>query len=239
MAKIRNSHPKTSSGGYERLLGNKELADVFTKAQSTVISNGTELEKIITTQANNIEDLDDFMNKVNSGQMNNGVFLCAKRVTKNSSYKLEKHEPDFLIFEIKSEGKVAHVVELKDGDAFDTKKSSGERDGLVKFMNYIGNRIEFRTDYKICAFNQLNKEKIVSGFKNEFSIDEVWTGKDFCNVIGINYEKIINQRKIDAVDNYEYVINALAEMEDIQKKVFENACITIDENGIHQINKKE
>ena len=49
MAKIRNSNPKTSSGGYERLLGNKELADVFTKAQSTVISNGTELEKIMAT----------------------------------------------------------------------------------------------------------------------------------------------------------------------------------------------
>ena len=58
MAKIRNSNPKTSSGGYERLLGNKEMANIFTKAQSTVISNGTELEKIITERANNIENLD-------------------------------------------------------------------------------------------------------------------------------------------------------------------------------------
>ena len=37
MAKIRNSHPKNSSGGYERVLGNKELADIFTKVQSTVM----------------------------------------------------------------------------------------------------------------------------------------------------------------------------------------------------------
>lgn len=82
MAKIRNSNPKTSSGGYERLLGNKDMADIFTKAQSTVISNGTELEKIITERANNIEDLDDFMSKVNSGQMGMVFFFVLKKLQK-------------------------------------------------------------------------------------------------------------------------------------------------------------
>ena len=48
MAKIRNSNPKQSGGGYERLVGDKDMASIFTKAQSTVISNGTELEKIIS-----------------------------------------------------------------------------------------------------------------------------------------------------------------------------------------------
>ena len=124
MAKIRNSNPKNSSGGYERLLGNKELASIFTKAQSTVISNGTELEKIITSRSNNIEDLDEFMETVNAGQMKNGVFLCTKKVTKKSKYKLKEHEPDFLIFSIRPEGKVAHVIELKDGDTFDTSMTN-------------------------------------------------------------------------------------------------------------------
>ena len=45
MAKIRNSNPKQSGGGYERLVGDADMASIFTKAQSTVISNGTELEK--------------------------------------------------------------------------------------------------------------------------------------------------------------------------------------------------
>ena len=44
MAKIKNSKPKQSGGGYERLVGNKDMALILTKAQSTVISNGTELE---------------------------------------------------------------------------------------------------------------------------------------------------------------------------------------------------
>ena len=43
MAKIRNSNPKQSGGGYERLVGDKDMASIFAKVQSTVISNGTEL----------------------------------------------------------------------------------------------------------------------------------------------------------------------------------------------------
>lgn len=233
MAKIRNSNPKNSSGGYERLIGDATLANLFTKAQSTVISNGTELEKIITSRANTIQDLDVFMKEVNSGHLTEGVFLCEKKVTKKSSFKLYKHEPDFLIFIIKPEGKFAYVVELKDGDTFDTKKSSGEKSSLIQFKNHLGSMIEFRTDYKICAFNQLDKEKIVSGFKNEFSLDEVWTGVDFCDTLNIDYDDIINQRKDDTIDNYEYIIEYLSEIEAIKRKVFENAKAVIDDEGVH------
>ena len=162
MAKIRNSHPKNSSGGYERVLGNKELADIFTKVQSTVISNGTELEKIITSKAENIKDLNEFMADVNAGINTSGVYLCTKKVIKKSKYNVKKHEPDFIIFEIKDKGKFAHIIELKDGDTFDTKKSDGERESLKNFKMHLGSMIEFVTDYKICAFNQLDKEKIVS-----------------------------------------------------------------------------
>ena len=56
MAKIRNSNPKQSGGGYERLVGDKDMASIFTKAQSTVISNGTELEKIISNRSNTITE---------------------------------------------------------------------------------------------------------------------------------------------------------------------------------------
>ena len=34
MAKIRNSNPKQSGGGYERLVGDADMASIFTKAQS-------------------------------------------------------------------------------------------------------------------------------------------------------------------------------------------------------------
>lgn len=76
-------------GGYERLLGNKDLADIFTKAQSTEISNGSELENIIITRSNNIADLNQFMENVNVGRMINGVFLCTKKVTKKAIINLK------------------------------------------------------------------------------------------------------------------------------------------------------
>ena len=54
MAKIRNSNPKQSGGGYERLVGDKDMASIFTKAQSTVISNGTELEEYRKKERNTL-----------------------------------------------------------------------------------------------------------------------------------------------------------------------------------------
>ena len=64
MAKIRDAKPKNSSGGYERLVGNQKLADLLQKAQSTIITNGTELEKIIQNMTTTlIDDLDEFIDK--------------------------------------------------------------------------------------------------------------------------------------------------------------------------------
>ena len=111
MAKIKDSHPKTSSGGYERLLKDKQLASILQKAQSTIISNGTELEKIISNQAEVISDLDLFIDEVNHNLVNKGSYLCTKKIVKKSKYKMDKHEPDFIIFVISGEKKIgrAHV----------------------------------------------------------------------------------------------------------------------------------
>lgn len=85
MAKIKDSHPKTSSGGYERLLKDKQLASILQKAQSTIISNGTELEKIISNQAEVISDLDLFIDEVNHNLVNKGSYLCTKKSLKKAN----------------------------------------------------------------------------------------------------------------------------------------------------------
>ena len=72
MAKIRLSNPKTSSGGYNRVFNNENLGKLIQKVQSTVISNGNELEKIILEKSNVINDLDEFLSQRNI----KGVFLC-------------------------------------------------------------------------------------------------------------------------------------------------------------------
>ena len=69
MVKIRDANPKTSGGGFERLVGDKEMANIFTKAQSTVISNGNELERIISDRSTLIYDLDSFIDACDRGDM--------------------------------------------------------------------------------------------------------------------------------------------------------------------------
>ena len=79
MARIRTAKPKNSSGGYLRLVENDKLAEIFTKAQSTVITNRTELEKIISERSNVISNLDAFVSNVNLNKVGYGSYLCTKK----------------------------------------------------------------------------------------------------------------------------------------------------------------
>ena len=79
MAKIRDARPQNSSGAYFRLIKNPKLAEIFIKAQSTVITNGTELEKIISEQSQLITNLDDFMKNIKSNKIIQGSYLCTKK----------------------------------------------------------------------------------------------------------------------------------------------------------------
>lgn len=219
MAKIRNSHPKQSGGGYERLVGNPNMAAIFTKAQSTVITNGTELEKIISSKAIAIEDLDQFIDECDRNLISENTYLCSKKVLKKSSYQLAGHEPDFIAFRVDKIKNICHVVELKDGDSFDTKKSYAEKEMLEKFVNHLAPKIPFRTCFFICCFNQTDKDKIVAGFKNAFSISEIMTGKEFCDFLNIDYQDILKQRSADTLDNFKYVIEKMTEIPEVKETV--------------------
>lgn len=234
MAKIRNSNPKQSSGSYERLVGNKAMASIFTKAQSTVITNGTELEKIISNHANKIDDLNSFVRKFDKETVANGSYLCTKNVLKKSCYNLEKHEPDFLAFTINDSQKLCYVVELKDGDSFDTKKSLVEKKSLILFVNHIAPKIPFRINHYVCCFNQSDKNRIITGFKNVFTKDEVITGKEFCDILGINYDAIVALRSADAADNFRYVVDKMFEIQKVRTEFAKNYRIHLPQNDFYE-----
>ena len=219
MAKIRDSNPKQSGGGYERLVGNPAMASIFTKAQSTVISNGTELEKIISGESHTITDLDAFIDSCDKRMVEDGSYLCTKKVLKAAHYRLEGHEPDFIAFAVDKANGTCYVVELKDGDAFDTKKSIAEKEMLQLFVNHLAPKIPFRTKFFICCFNQMDKERIVAGFKSVFSLSEVMTGREFCEILGIDYDAIVRMRLEDTVDNFRYVIEKMTEIKEVKDYV--------------------
>jgi hypothetical protein len=112
MALIENAKGRKKEdgeSGYERLFGVHKLGVLISKCQSAVISSGSELHK---TLAKNIKKDNISIDKINK----------EKRVFKNakidSSGKPHTIDIDILI----EENDNIMLIELKDGDTFDTKK---------------------------------------------------------------------------------------------------------------------
>lgn len=215
MSKIKNSNPKSSSRGFQRLLGDNSLADLMSRIQSAVISNGYELEKSILAESKDknimIDNLEQFLINCREKQNTPGVYLCDKKVLKK--YMTIEQQPDFLVFDTRRG--TCNVVELKDGDNFDTKKSKSEKESLERSADSLCDSVRpFKTEFFICCFNQSSREQIVKGLKSEFTEDEVRTGREFCELLTIDYNKIVTQRKSEAKENYDYV---LSEIDEIRK----------------------
>ncbi len=125
MALIENSNPKQTSGGYTRLFGIKELSSLITKIQSTVISAGTELEKIIHQEIKNIDSVGGLESFLEYDVMPVGIFLATKKqIKKYNRFDSSGLEPDFLIFKRVNTSQFCYIIELKDGHIFDTKKEN-------------------------------------------------------------------------------------------------------------------
>ncbi len=238
MAKIKDSKPKTSSGGYERVFNDKQIGDIIQKVQSTVIRNGNELEGIIKQQTSLISDLLAFTNDVKNDLINNGIYLCPKNAKNRRLFVPRGHDPDLLIFTLCNETKKCFIVELKDGDQFDTKKSDGEKASLIECYNFIRNKIPFIPDYYVCCFNQSNEKAIVDGFKGRFDINHVLTGSRLCEILNINYENIINNRKLDAEENVKYFVSELLKSSLILSKISTEKRKYINEKSFYSENEE-
>lgn len=136
-------------------------------------------------------------------------------------------EPDMIIF-IVSDYRLCKIIELKDGDTFDTKKVKGEKTNLVTFSEKFGAKIPFSTDYYVCCFNQNNKEIIREGMKNEFDLEHIMTGRELCQLLNIDYQEIINIRKNDMEENFNYFIEELLKIPEVLEKI--NQIIVASEN---------
>ena len=173
-----NAKPKHSSGAYERVFNNAELGNLITKVQSTAISNGNELEKLILKlikKESIIHDFDKFIEEYKRTffTAEDTIKLIPKKVIKKSKKLKQNFEPDFVVLKVDQEEECCYIVELKDGFTFDTKK-------VIK-----------------------------QGLKNTFEIEEIMTGREFCKLININYNKILEIRKNNGEENFEYFINKL------------------------------
>ncbi len=213
MALISDRKKGREDGGYTRLFGIPALGALISQVHATSISAGTELEKLICEAHTNLMTsamLSDFVNK----KLPNGTYLIPKNLIKKHIKTAigSDSEPDFIIIVIVD--KKAFVVEIKDGDTFDTKKASGEIASCRRFAQqlsayFISASLDFDVSIKICCFNQNSLDEIVKGFKSEIRKSEAWTGQDLCRVLGISFDNIVKQREVQQSVNLKYFAEQL------------------------------
>jgi hypothetical protein len=109
------------------------------------------------------------------------------------------------------------VIEVKDGDTFDTKKASGELESLKRFAAEISQQIGYASTYHFCSFNQPDKNAIVRGAKGRFSIEEVMTGRELCELLGISFDHIIEYRILEQQENLSYLLNRLLDIDEVRQ----------------------
>lgn len=192
-----------TSGSYGRLFDDEKIGLVMSDVQSTAIRNGNELEKLIERYSNPLTNNDtcNLIDEIESGTIQDGTYLLSKDSYRGTAIAIPNHEPDYLIVQAHGTNVKIFVVEMKDGDDFDTKKSNGELETLTACKDFIENNFEISTDYALCCFNQKSRLNIVRGLKNRFDEAHVMTGNEFCELVGIEYEAIIKERKSNASDN--------------------------------------
>lgn len=212
---LLKSAPGREAGGYERLFGDAKLGRLLSRVQSAVIRAGAELEQVIIGLANTIDDADAFLD---ADILQEGVFAVPKKVLKKSKrLNYAGVEPDFVVF--KREGRTQHcyLIELKDGDTFDTKKAAGEKESMQRFLTAIAPHIQFTMSIHFCCFHRLTKQEIVQGFKRKITIDEAMTGPEFCKLLDIDYDAVLTKRKEHQEQNLQYFVEQMLEIDAVRR----------------------
>ena len=212
MALFKNAKGRKDykNSGYSRAFGNFLLGKVFSRAHATTISYGNELEKLIISSMKQVQDPDEFLSQ---NTIADGVYVITKKLVKQTkAFAGTKTEPDFLIFIHGDEDKHCYVVELKDGDNFDTKKSEGEYNSMVAFVEHISQKIPYKVNKWFVSFNQDDPNAVYAGFKKRVPPENCITGRMFCDRIKLNYDEIIQSRKKDVEQNFKDLLDAILDI---------------------------
>jgi hypothetical protein len=218
MAKISETHGrKDANSGYARLLGQPELGKLISILHATVIRTGNELDFIL--EADTPAELKTDLNTAINFQ--GGITEPKIQIAFHPSIHGGEDKPgiraDIVVFD--HEKRIAKVIEVKDGDTFDTKKASGELASMRAFADWIIKKTGYPANYFFCCFNQDSKEAIVKGAKNRFGIANAMTGKELCEILHIDYNSIRTKRQCEQIENRDYFLNELLNIPDVRKQI--------------------
>jgi hypothetical protein len=218
MARLSDARPGREDGGYARVLGDPALGALITKVHATTISAGTELERMLAAAVPKpnpmtASDLGLFL----SGRLTTGTWLLSKSMIRDQLKPVigSSFEPDFVILLL--DGRKALVIEVKDGETFDTKKAASEVRCLREFASrlqgcLLQRQMAYGVEIRLCSFNQSDKGEIVRGMKQKIARKEAMTGAEFCAIAGIDHAKLLLARTLDQDANFETFMRELSEI---------------------------
>lgn len=192
----RKGRADLENSGYFRLFAETpddpvalKLAEVFSKVQAAVICNGNLLDEQIIPHP-----------KFNSHNVIKGG--DGKLPGHYSKVKIGNTVIDYLMVTDTD----VHIFEIKDGDNFDTKKSKGELDTLTKMQDYFRvMHFEKEVHYHVVFWNT-NDKKTVS-FKAPVDPGVILTGREFCQLIQVDFDKMNEERRGAAAQNKAWVLD--------------------------------
>lgn len=236
MALIQNSSPKGNikNSGYYRLTGNNRMARLYRAGQSTVITNGTELEhhlekfspytiyktewthispktgNVVKTRykvPNTTPTLSDIFQKLDN---NENCFFPKIKISREElkSYGVDlKSKKHIELDGVWIYNGTIYITEMKDGSDFDTKKSDGEIE-MFKKMKKVFNGYDHKMFIVLWNLDDVNNNSVKSLEAKKYLI----TGQEFSELIGLDFEGINQERTKDQKDNMEYLISEMKEI---------------------------
>ncbi|AGE50806.1 endonuclease HhaII [Paramecium bursaria Chlorella virus CVB-1] len=212
---IKGSIDVTNSG-YHRVFATNmlkpdishDLAQLMSKIQGAVISNGSILEKILIDPRFNRNPIilkakvDDILKKTN-GHYPKVRFGVDVLKTKGFILKGKKAiEVDYIVIKDND----IYVYEIKDGDSFDTKKSEAEYQSLMMITEFLSSYSIFnKITPGIILWNSNDISK--ASFKSIKGKSIILRGKDFCDKFDIDYDSLNASRTYNNLKNVNYVLS--------------------------------
>ena len=196
---IQGRKENETPSAYERLFGNRQLGMLLSKVHATAIREGNELERILASRLKKTEGISiDQINK-------------EKRIFKNV-----KRGHTIKIDCVIGKNNKIHLIEIKDGDTFDTKKVAGEVESLIMVKDFLKKKEPNKEIIlHFCSFNATSHEQIERGAKGLLGECKAMTGRELCELLGLDFNEIVEQRKEHQKENLEYFVSELKKISEI------------------------
>jgi hypothetical protein len=224
--KIRNVKIKKTKkndikkSGYYAVLGNEDLAELLRKGQSTTIRNGNELEDIISSQVkfNKVVSIsfEELLNMIKTNPTENfyiSKFSLKKEILVDNGIEL-KGKKSISVDGLLYKDSVLYIIEYKDGDNLDTKKSQSEVESLSKISElFTSLGVDNSPKLVLWRCDDIKNSSIKTSEHREY----LTTGIDVADILDISFNDIQEIRNKDQEDNVSYFNEQVCKILNLKK----------------------